>query len=247
MNVTQHNLTVRDLRRRWKPHKERLLAARPDHSTPIRIHRAFSWLSAVEQMGEKPDYDMAILSQWIAFNSLYGQWDPTKQEPLPDRDCSRKFLDRILKLDSSGHIAAMLQEQRKLVMLILDDEFLSGYFWQEPTSKRAGQSKKAKYDAQTWYLQGNWTMISDRVLQRIYLLRCQLVHGASTHRSQLNRTALHRCSQMLGRYLQAVLNVIIDHGADEDWGPMCYPPLENGRDRKSSNGFTSPYSKPLPR
>jgi hypothetical protein len=25
--------------------------------------------------------------------------------------------------------------------------------------------------------------------------------------------------------LPAVLLVWIDHGADEDWGPMCYPPL----------------------
>lgn len=185
-------------------------------------------------MGERPDYDMALLSQWIAFNSLYGQWDPVRQEPLPDRDCWRRFLSRILAMDASSHVADMLRDQRKLVMLILDDEYLSGYFWQEPTSKRAGQSKKAKYDAQTWYIEGNWTMISDRVLDRIYLMRCQLVHGAATHHSQLNRAALHRCSQMLGKYLLAIMTVFIDHGADHDWGVMCYPPLSNGQGGKTA-------------
>ena len=62
-------------------------------------------------------------------------------------------------------------------------------------------------------------------------LRCQLVHGAATCNGQLNRTALRRCSTMLGHLLNAILLVWIDHGADEDWGPMCYPPQHkrNGR------------------
>ncbi len=32
--------TVRDLRRRWKPHKERLAALKGEQATPIRFHRA---------------------------------------------------------------------------------------------------------------------------------------------------------------------------------------------------------------
>lgn len=230
--------TVRQLRSRWKPHKERLLAAKSDHPFPIRIHRACSWLSVVENMGEKPDYDLALISQWVAFNALYGQWDDQRREPMPDRECWRRFLDRILKLDSDGHVATVLEGQRRLVMDLLEDEHLSGFFWQEPGPRRAGQSRKAKYDSQTWYIERNWTMILDRLLERIYLMRCQLVHGAATHSSKLNRAALHRCSGMLGALLPAVLVVLIDRGADEDWGTMCYPPLEqqqsgglNGRPR----------------
>ena len=30
---------------------------------------------------------------------------------------------------------------------------------------------------------------------------------------------------MMQRLLPALLLVWIDHGADEDWGPMCYPPM----------------------
>ena len=33
---------------------------------------------------------------------------------------------------------------------IIDDEYLSRYFWQEPADKRASQSKKTMYDARTW-------------------------------------------------------------------------------------------------
>jgi len=68
--------------------------------------------------------------------------------------------------------------------------------------------------------------VLDRLLDRIYLLRCQLVHGAATFGSKLNRAALQRCNRMLEHLLAAMVIVIIDHGADEDWGLMCYPPLK---------------------
>src|SRR5690606_30257232 len=155
-----------------------------------------------------------------------GQWDEQKREPLPDRQCWRAFLGRLLPLDTTGHIASMLQAQRPLVMDILDDEYLSSYFWEDPSDLRAGKSRKAKFEARTWYIDENWSMILDRLIERIYLLRCQLVHGAATHGSQLNRTSLARCVTMQRQLMNAVLLAMIDHGADEEWGAMCYPPLE---------------------
>ncbi len=63
--------------------------------------------------------------------------------------------------------------------------------------------------------------------ERVYLARCQLVHGAATYGGKLNRTALRRCVMMMQRLLPAMLMVWIDHGADEDWGPLCYPPMRS--------------------
>lgn len=72
-------------------------------------------------------------------------------------------------------------------------------------------------------------MILDSTIERVYLIRCQLVHGAATYGGKLNRTAARRCSQMLGHLVTTALEVMIEHGAEEDWGRMCYPPI-----RKSS-------------
>lgn len=149
------------------------------------------------------------------------------REPVADNVCWRHLLDRMLALDESDFIVEALMENKPLVMSIFDDEFLSRYFWQEPTDKRASKSKKTMFDARTWSLQGNWMMILDRLIERIYLLRCQLVHGAATFNSSLNRTATRRCSQMMDHLLRAFLSVWIEHGADEDWGIMCYPPLRS--------------------
>jgi hypothetical protein len=220
-------LSVRQLRSRWKPTKERLQGAHPGHPTAIRLHRTFSWIARCDEAADGEDADLRLICLWIGFNGVYGRWDEQRQEPLPDRLCWRQFLDRLLVLDTSGHIAGMLQAERDLVMEILDDEYLSSFFWQEPGQIRASKSKKAKYDARTWYLDAKWGLILDRLVERIYLLRCQLVHGAATFGGKLNRQSLARCITMLRHLMNAILLALIDHGAEEDWGAMCYPPLNS--------------------
>ena len=76
-------------------------------------------------------------------------------------------------------------------------------------------------------------MVLDEILDRVYLMRCQLVHGAATYGGTLNRTSLKWCVMMMQRLLPAMLLVWIDHGADEDWGPMCYPPVKRLREQAS--------------
>ena len=222
--------TVHDLRHRWKPHKEQLLATGGEQATSIRFHRACSWLARVEQIPEGQDHDLGLISLWIAFNSLYGQWDAGKREPRPDRESWRAFVDRVLKLDCDSHVPGALREHKRLVMSLLEDEYLSSFFWQEPSAKRAGQSRKTAYNAQSWYIEQRWTVVLDEILDRVYLMRCQLVHGAATYGGKLNRTSLRRCVMMMQRLLPALLLVWIDHGADEDWGPMCYPPVRTLRE-----------------
>ena len=75
-----------------------------EQPTSIRFHRACSWMARVEQMPEGQDHDLGLVSLWIAFNSLYGQWDSQKREPRPDRESWRAFVDRILKLDRDGYV-----------------------------------------------------------------------------------------------------------------------------------------------
>jgi hypothetical protein len=236
---TKTILTVHDLRRRWKPHKARLAAKGGEQPTAIRFHRACSWLARVEEMPDGQDHDLGLLSLWIAFNSLYGQWDSCKREPRPDRESWRLFIDRILKLDGDGHVTAALQEHKRLVMALLDDEYLSGHYWREPSIERGRKVRKAAYNAQTWYIERRWTMVLDEILARVYVMRCQLVHGAATYGGKLNRTSLRRCVMMMQRLLPALLLVWIDRGADADWGPMCYPPLNMLRKAASDPGTST--------
>ena len=217
--------TVHELRSAWKPKKEQLHAKQKSHPTPIRFHRVCSWLQRVEDLGPETDLDLSLTFQWIAFNALYGQWDDRLREPAPDGQAWKKFLDRILALDADAQVGSMLTEHRQLVMAILDDNYLGDYFWRDPSTHLANKTSKDRRNAATWYLEERWPLILENLVDRIYLLRCQLVHGAATHGSQLNRKSLGRCVTMLGHLLPALLTVWIDHGSDENWGPMCYPPV----------------------
>lgn len=223
MNDVEQAVNVHQLRRRWKPHKQRLQGLRKDHPTPIRFHRCCSWLQRLETM-EDEDHDLTLITQWVALNALYGQWDPRLREPAADRACWRQFLDRILKLDRDGRLIQVLEAHRKLVFTILDDAYLAGFFWKDPAPHKAIHTTRDRRQASQWYQQRRYGMVLESVVERIYLLRCQLVHGAATHNSRLNRTSLRRCATMLSHLLPVLLLILIDHGADEDWGDMCYPP-----------------------
>ena len=217
--------TVHDLRRQWKPQKERLAAVRSEHPTAIRFHRACSWMSEVEQLDPVRHADQVLLHQWIAFNALYGQWDQAALEPVADRRSWQSFLGRVHELDQSGQLVNVLQEHKPLVLCIMEDEYLNQYFWHDPSAKSAGRARTGRHKAQSWYVEGRWLNILEQLVTRIYLLRCQLTHGAATCGSKLNRFALKHCTTMLSLLLPAILQVWIDHGADEDWGPMCYAPV----------------------
>ena len=62
-------------------------------------------------------------------------------------------------------------------MSLLDDEYLSSFFWQEPCSSRAGKAKRVKFQAQTWFLERRLSNVFDHLIDCIYLMRCQLMHG----------------------------------------------------------------------
>ena len=64
--------------------------------------------------------------------------------------------------------------------------------------------------------------------------------------------SLKHCVTMMQRLLPTLLLVWIDHGADEDWGPMCYPPMttvrgtvfEGGRPRSPEYHATTESNYP---
>jgi hypothetical protein len=224
--VSANDLSIRTLRRRWKPHKERLSRLNGEHPTNVRFHRACSWVQRAEQITEGNDLDLALIARWVAFNALYGQWDGERHQAVGEIESWKHLLQRLHALDAAGHLVDLLQTHKPLALSIFEDEYLSKYFWKAPGPSAAKRSRSKKLDAQSWYVQQSWLLILDQLVDRIYLLRCQLVHGAATFNSSFNRVAIRRCSMMLDHLIRVFLLIWIEFGADEDWGIMCYPPLK---------------------
>jgi hypothetical protein len=77
------------------------------------------------------------------------------------------------------------------------------------------------------YSESNRLPILYRLSERLYVLRNQVFHGASTKGSRLNRRTLQFASGVMMDLLPALLGVLIESGAGQDWGEICFPPVED--------------------
>ncbi|TVQ32703.1 MAG: hypothetical protein EA376_04885 [Phycisphaeraceae bacterium] len=220
------SLFVRDLRRRWKPVKEGEAAAPEHEAVRIRLHRCFSWMQRIEDLaaaGLDAD-DARLVYGWIAMNSLYGRWDQERKEPVTDRESLATFLHRLFKHDHDDVLGATVKAHRKLAESIVGDEFLNKHFWREGDENSIRSVQRAMYRLRSEIGDGKCHKALASTLDRVYLARCQLVHGAATFEGKLNRTAVRRCARFMEIALPAITTVIIDHAWEEDWGNLCYPP-----------------------
>ena len=221
-------LTVRDLRRQWKPIKERLSRASKNgdiHPLPIRMHRAFSWLLAVEGLNDEVHLDQRIVFRWISLNALYGIWDEQQEDVVRDSISLHDFCSKIMSRDRDQCIAEVLRFEKENVLAILGDRFTNRNFWQKVLKSQAFREDYTYQKGLTWYAEEDWNRILKTVVSRIYLVRCQLVHGAATYGSKQNRDMLTRCDHVLHQLLLAFLLVIIEQAWQADWGQLCYPPI----------------------
>ncbi len=189
----------------------------------IRVHRALSWLKRAQAFDEdQPEGKLLFL--WIALNSLYGRWDGRKSFPDTDGPSRIDFIETVCEFgpDSIGDI---LHRHRGLVKKILSDPFLSALFWRDP--RDAKLKEKTKEDARRLndhLRDGKYAHILTRALDRVSTLRGQIVHGASTGGSKLNRDQVRYCLRMLEIAVPVILEIVIEKGCDDPWPPLCYPP-----------------------
>ena len=213
--------TLTELNQKWEAIKGEI-----KNQTTIRIHRALSWLNRADQC-DRDDLDISILCRWMAFNALYGQWDLHDKQPLSERESWRVFADRIMDMDHQERLPFVLRRQQARIRNMFANKYLNPRLWRGHViaNHQAKDHYVTKY--QQWRQQKEWINIFDELLERIYLIRCQLVHGAATYQSKLNRENVNDCNIMLEELLNTLCGIMFDNGLEEDWGIMCYPPLKN--------------------
>lgn len=214
---------VERLRAAWAPARDRIQAVDKRNPTNIRVHRALSWLEAAEEAGAVDD---RVLFRWIAFNALYNRWDEKALKPCGDQESFRIFLGEVVELDADAVVARMLEEHKPLVLTLLDNAFLKGSFWKDPSVERSLRWTPHRQSAQQHFANGHWAELLEAAFEPVYFLRCQLVHGAATRGGRMNRDSLRNADDFLGWAVPLLLAVVIDRGMDRGWGPLCYPPQD---------------------
>jgi hypothetical protein len=202
----------------------------------LRVHRAISWIGRAER--EEGDPDAAFVFLWIGFNAAYADEADTEQGvSLGDRQQFVEFIDRLVALDDFGRLhAAIWGEFRGPVARIMENRFVYRPFWQnlnapmdEDWAKRWKRSAerfvRAMADRQI-------AKVLRELFDRLYLLRCQIVHGSTTWNGKVNRAQVTDGAAVLGVLLPVMVDIMMDHpGAD--WGTPFYPVIgpQNGAPR----------------
>ena len=171
-------------------------------------------------------FDQKLIFRWIALNALYGRWDSQASQPAGDVEALKRFCDSIVRLDQDAVVASLIQKLETEAMEILSDKYVNDHFWRTVRDGRNFARDRTRTQAQQWYQEKSWPLILEELLGRIYVVRCQLIHGASTFDGRVNRQTVSRCANLLEHIVIAFLIVIIDRGYSIDWGDLCYPPVD---------------------
>lgn len=206
----------------------------------IRVHRALSWFERAIDTDADDQPDGRLLYGWIAFNALYGRWDREAGFPAPDMAAWRDFLKAVLQQDADGRVAECLLRLRESILHLSENKFVDLRFWQNP--EQPGNLRRRYHEALSLFVERRWLSLAGLALERVYVVRGQLVHGAATRGSELNRATLRQSRDVLEGLLLPILEVVIDHACHDDWPPLCYPPIY-----EETNKLVSPDPARRPR
>lgn len=209
--------------------KERQRAERENHPTSLalRVHRALSWLDRAEQC---EDQDGKFIFLWIAFNAAYAN-DLGDQEHPHEKQLFQSFLEKLSDLDKDDVLYKLIwSEFSGSIRVLLDNRFVYQPFWDFHNGKIDEEQWQSGFErarkAANHALVNHKTMtVLAIILDRMYTLRNQLVHGGATWNSGVNRDQLRDCSAFLGKLVPYVIQLMMDN-PNTLWGDACYPVVE---------------------
>jgi Apea-like HEPN len=189
----------------------------------IRVHRSLSWFERAIDTDLDDQPDGRLLYGWIAFNAMYGRWDKEAGFAAPDMAAWRDFLGTVLRQDVDKRIGESIQLLRTPILQLLENKFVDLRFWQNP--EEPGDLRRRYHEALSLFVERRWLSLAILAMERVYVVRGQLVHGAPTRGSELNRATLRQSREVLEGLLLPILEIVIERGAHDEWPPLCYPPI----------------------
>lgn len=200
--------------------QERLRAQRDlfnqDHST--RLHRANSWWRAAQQQGNDPD--LCFISAWISLTacSVTGE-SATESDLLP-------LLRRLVELDRDERIYDLLwHTYSATVRALIKNPYVYAPFWEAQRGIRDDWRQafeRSSVDALNCLSRRNVAELLAITLERLSVLRAQVIGGGATYGSSVNREQVTTGGALLMSLLPVVLDIMLNH-PHEEWGVLAYP------------------------
>lgn len=189
----------------------------------VRIHRAISWLARAERETDDPDARYIFL--WIAFNAAYASEFGFEQA---ERLLVKQFIDKLLGLDTDNKLHhALFSQFSGPIRTLVENKHVFEPFWRalrehDGSGTWEGSFVSSKKVAMRALMSKETGTLLSIVLDRLYVLRNQLVHGGATWGGMTNRAQVKDGAAILGTLVPIMLEVMMQAGGD-DFDAIAYP------------------------
>ena len=190
----------------------------------LRIHRALNWLNPAERCD---DLDARFIFLWIAFNAAYAT-DIDQQQRLSEQQSFKSFLIKLCSLDNALSIEKLLwSEFSSSIRILLNNPYVFQSFWDYQNGKLSEAQwqtrfASSKHRASLALASRNSPAVLGIVLNRIYILRNQLIHGGATWNGNKNRDQLRDCVRLMEKLVPLIILIMMNNPTSQ-WSEPCYP------------------------
>jgi hypothetical protein len=203
--------------------KQDLRAHREDftqvHST--RLHRSLSWLKAADEQLQAGNVDQGFINLWISFSACFY---------IEGEESIAPFIEKLVALDDQQRIYACLwNEYSGSVKALIKNPYVFAEFWQ-------AQRLQGEQTESVWRIRFDQSSVEalnclsrkkvaplfSIVLDRLYVLRNQVLQGGATYQSQVNREQVGDGVTLLSNIMPIIISIMLN-SSEEDWGNIAYP------------------------
>ncbi|MGI9296997.1 MAG: hypothetical protein ACR2QC_03765 [Gammaproteobacteria bacterium] len=188
-----------------------------------RVSRALSWYARSESADEA---DERLVFAFVAYNALYArpEYDGKEVNAKAERDA---FWHKLLQTGRDEILKFARAEAGKLKE-ILSLQYISFLFWKEGDDAREKHEKMRQETDRAKRITARQLAAGDvrpvnLAMERIGMLRNQILHGMAAYEDSYNRKQVKACADFLhplvGRMIAAVVR-----DQKQDWGKVPYPP-----------------------
>lgn len=192
----------------------------------LRVHRALSWLKKAEFERAHDDTDGEFIALWISFNAAYASEHNIKAQKN-EREAYGNFFERLIEADDRKQLYNVIWEQyTTAIRSLMNNPYVFQPYWDHANKKISTDGWKESFDAakrrahQALAEQDAVTSFSI-VMDRMYTLRNQILHGGATYQGGLNREQIKDACSILGAVVPIVINLMMLNGTGI-WGDAVY-------------------------
>lgn len=215
-------MTEADLTHAGLKARQRAIRAGFPEPFGLRVHRAISWIGRAEQCGA--DADARVIFLWIAFNAAYAR----DLDLVGERGRVLDFIARLERRDGQGRIYdAVWSRFPGPIRVLMGNRYVYQRFWDFQNGDAAAADWAESFARDNAGFRrcletADTIGILTRLMDRLYVLRNQLVHGGATWNGAVNRDQVRDGAAILGCLVPVFVDIMMDH-PEADWGTPFYP------------------------